>query len=103
MEEKKENLNDAISKTKKCLKIKIIILFILNFLFLLLFWYYLTSFCAIYKNTQTHLFKDASLSYLLSMLYPFGLSFLTGLLRIPALRKENDECMYKISKIVQLI
>ena len=103
VEEKKENLNDAISKTKKCLKLKIIIFFTLNFLFLLLFWYYLSSFCAVYKNTQTHLFKDASLSYLLSMLYPFGLSLLPGLLRIPALRKENGEYMYIISKIVQLI
>ena len=103
VEEKKENLNDAISETKKCLKLKVNIFFTLNFLLLLLFWYYLTSFCAVYKTTQTHLFKDASLSFLLSMLYPFALSLLPGLLRIPALRKENGECMYIISKIVQLI
>ena len=103
VDEKKENLDDVISKVKTCIKLKIIIFFSLNFLFLFYFWYYLASFCAVYRNTQTHLFSDASFSFLLSMIYPFGLSLLPGLFRIPSLRKKDAECLYKFSKLVQLI
>ena len=38
VEKNNETLEDAISKTKKCLKIKIILFFVFNFLFLLFFW-----------------------------------------------------------------
>ena len=105
VEKNKEDLNKVILQTEKCLKIKIILFFIFNFLFILFFWYYLSSFCAVYKNTQTHLFKDVSLSFLLSLLYPFGLSLLPGMLRIPALSQSNKDgkCLYNISKIVQLV
>ena len=105
VEKEKEDLDKVISNTKKCLKIKIIIFFSLNFLFLLFFWYYLSSFCSVYRNTQNHLFKDVTISFCLSLLYPFGLSLLPGLLRIPALKKEKNDgkCLYTISKIVQLV
>ena len=49
------NIQDFISKKKKlykCLRIKFIWFFKIGFLFLFLFWYYLSCFCAIYKNTQ---------------------------------------------------
>ena len=105
VEEKNQDLDKVISNTEKCLKLKIIIFFALNFLFLLFFWYYLSSFCAVYRNTQTHLFKDVTISFCLSLLYPFGLSLLPGFFRIPALKKENNngKCLYSLSKIVQLI
>ena len=98
-------MNEVIKSTEKCLKIKLIIFFVLNFLFILFFWYYLSSFCAVFRNTQSHLFKDVLLSYLLSLLYPFGLALLPGMLRIPALSDKNKDrkMLYNISKIVQLI
>ena len=83
--------------------IKLIIFFVLIFLFLILFWYYLTCFCGVYKNTQTHLIKDTLLSFGLSLLYPFALNLLPGLFRIPSLNNKNKECLYKISNIIQLI
>ena len=42
----------------KCLIIKYIIFFVANILSLLLFWFYLSSFCAVYKNTQIYLIKN---------------------------------------------
>ena len=104
-DEKKEDLNSIIKNTEKCLKIKIIIFFVFNFLFILFFWYYLSSFCAVYQNTQKHLFKDVSISFSLSLLYPFGLALLPGIFRIPALNHENEnrKCLYNFSKIMQLI
>ena len=104
-DEKKEDLNSIIKNTEKCLKIKIIIFFVFNFLFILFFWYYLSSFCAVYQNTQKHLFKDVSMSFSLSLLYPFGLALLPGIFRIPELNHENEnrKCLYNFSKIMQLI
>ena len=95
--EKEKNINK-----KKCLIIKFNLFFILDFLFLILFWYYISCFCAIYKNTQFHLIKDTLISFGLSLLYPVGLCLLPGIFRIPALRasKQDKECLYKISKIM---
>ncbi len=83
--------------------VKFIIFFILIFLFDILFWYYLSCFCAVYKNTQLHLIKDTLRSFGWSLLYPFALNLLPGILRIPALASQNKEFMYKISQIIQFI
>ena len=85
------------------LKIKFILFFILNFLFLILFWYYISCFCAVYKNTQLHLIKDTLISFGLSLLYPVGLCLIPGIFRIPSLRasKQDKECIYKLSTIIQ--
>ena len=98
-----ENVDKKIQKVLKCLVIKFILFFIVCLLFLLLFWYYLACFCAVYKNTQYYLIKDTLLSFCLSLLYPFGINVLPGIFRIPSLKKNNREFMYKISKIVQII
>ena len=87
------------------LSIKFILFFFISFLFLLFFWYYLSMFGVIYKNTQLHLLKETLVSFGLSLLYPFGILLLPGLFRIPALsnKKNKRECLYNFSKIVQLI
>ena len=100
-----KDIDNKIVLVLKHLKIKIIIFFILNFLLLLLFWYYISCFCAIYKNTQIHLIKDTLISFGFYLLYPFGLNLFPGIFRIPALKSsnKNKECLYKLSKIIQLI
>ena len=100
---KKLNLDEKKSKLINYLALKFIIFFILLFTFLILFWYYLSSFCAVYKNTQIHLINDTLISFGLSLLYPFGLNLLPGILRIPSLKTKDRECIYKISQIIQLI
>jgi len=67
------------------LAIKFIIFFILNYLFLLFFWYFISCFCGVYVNTQITLIKDTFISFGLSMLYPIGLDLIPGFFRIPAL------------------
>ena len=88
-----------------CLKIKFALFFILTFTLLVLFWYYISCFCAIYKNTQIHLIKDTLVSYGLSLIYPFIIYLIPGIFRIPSLRAKNKdkECMYKFSKTLQWI
>ena len=97
--------SDKIKKLLKSIKIRFIIFNILIFLFYFIFWYYLSCFCAVYKNTQIHLLKDVLLSFTLSLFYPFALNLLPGILRIPALKKESKrrDCLYSISKIIQII
>lgn len=84
-----------------CLKVKIAVFFILLILFLALFWYYNTAFCMVYVNTQKHLVKDTLMSFIMSMLYPFAICFVTAIFRICSLRKKS-KCLYGFSKILQL-
>ena len=100
-----KNRKKQISLVLKCLKIKFFFFFLLKFLFLIVFWYYISCFCAVYKNTQIHLIKDTLISFGISMLYPFGLCLFPGIFRIPSLRanKSDKKCLYKFSKILQLI
>ena len=89
-------------KVVKCLKIKFIIFYILSFILLSFFWYYISCFCAVYKNTQLYLIEDTLISFFLSLLYPFCICLLAAVLRIYALNSKKKECIYKISKLLQL-
>jgi hypothetical protein len=97
----------AIKKSKsilKCLRIKLILFFLLRIIILLFCWYYISCFCAVYINTQITLISDTFISYGLSMIYPFGLNLIPGIFRIPALRAKSKDrkCLYKISTIISL-
>ena len=98
---KKENLANKVINIKKCLKIKFIFYYLINFLFLFIFWFYVSCFCAVYKNTQIYLIKDTLISFSLSLLYPLGYYLIPGILRLPALRNTNMECIYKTSLLLQ--
>jgi hypothetical protein len=99
------NIKQNSKKILKCLKIKISIFFILSFLFMLFFWYFISCFCAVYKNTQIILITDTLISFALSMIYPFALNLFPGCLRISALRvKEKDKkYLYIFSGYIALI
>jgi len=100
-----KNYNKTAPKLIKCLKIKFICFFSISFLLLIFFWYYLSCFCAVYKNTQIYVIEDTIISFGLSLLYPFGLNLFPGFFRIPSLRDKNKkkETIYKFSKMIQLI
>ena len=100
----KKDVNEIGKNLKKKLSIKFALYFIISFIFLLFFWYYISMFGAIYRNTQFHLLKDTLVSFGLSLLYPFGIYLLPGFFRIPSLAepKKKKECLYKFSKILQI-
>ena len=97
-----ENLNQKVEKIKLCLKIKFVFYYLISFLFLFIFWFYVSCFCAVYKNTQVYLIKDTVISFSLSLLYPLGYYLVPGLFRLLALKNRNNECIYKISLLLQL-
>ena len=88
---------------EKILLIKFVLYFIISFLFILFFWYYISMFGVIYKNTQIHLLKDTFISFGLSLAFPFIYYFLPGIFRIPALSAENNKrkYLYNFSKLLQ--
>ena len=101
---KKEEAKRKGKFLKKLLRIKFILYFIISTIFLLFFWYYISMFGAIYRNTQLHLLKDTLMSFALSLIYPFGIYLLPGIFRIPALSapKKNRKFLYNFSKILQI-
>ena len=92
-------------EVKSNLIIKFSFYFIVSFILCLLFWYFISCFCAVYTNTQIILIKDTLISFGISMLYPFGIYLIPGLFRIPSLRAKNKDKLgiYKISQLLALI
>ena len=89
----------------KCMKIKFTIFFILNFILLILFWYYLTCFNAIYQNTQIYLIENTFISFGISLFYPFIINIIPMMIRMCSIhsKKKEQEFFYKVSQIVQII
>ena len=93
------------------IKIKYIIFCILVITLTLVFWYYVSCFCAVYKNTQKALIKDTFITFGITLIYPFIISFIPALFRTIAL--ENDTvlgpssliiiCLYQVSQIIVFI
>ena len=99
------NLIRGVKDLKNRLANKSIIYFILSFLLLIFFWYYISMFGAIYRNTQMHLLKDILLSFGLSLFFPFAIYLIPGFFRIPSLsnRKNQRIYLYNFSKVLQWI
>ena len=99
-----KNIDKREDDLENKLRIKFILYFILSFILLLLFWYYLARFGAIYRNTQYHLIKDTLISFALSLFYPLLINLMPGLFRIPALSNQEKKrvYLYKLSKFLQI-
>ena len=72
---------------------------------MIFFWFYIACFCAVFKNSQRILMNDIFLSFILSLIYPFGLSLLPVPFRIFSLKNnlKNSKCLYKFSNYLALI
>ena len=94
--------NQLASKIKQRFKIKLYSFFFIGLFLLIFFWYYISAFGAVYKNTQIHLIKDTLFSYGISMSYPLIINLLPSLLRLIALKskKKNKQTLYNISQII---
>ena len=63
----------------------------------------LSSFGAVYPNTQMFIFKNALISFAMSLIFPFVFNVFPSLLRIYSLKSNNSECLYKVSKFLQIV
>ena len=96
------NLEQKYNKLIKIITIKFIFFYILSFSLLFLYWYYVTCFCGIYRNTQIHLLKDSLFSFITSLITPFGIYLIPGAFRIWALKRKS-KILYGLSKILQML
>ena len=89
-------------KVLLCLKIKLVLFFIFNYIIISCYWIYLGCFCAVYTNTQLHLVKEVTSSFCISFITPFFINLLPGIFRFYALDKKAKKVyIYKFSKILQ--
>ena len=102
---KSDSLKKSVKELKKRLLIKFILFYLLSYALIIFYWIYVSSFCAVYKNTQKILIVDTIISFGISLTYPFGYYLIPGIFRIPALKSKNKkkECIYKISLFIQLV
>ena len=98
----KTNLDKRAIDLNKKLNFKFGLYFVISSIILFFSWYYLSMFGAIYRKTQYHLIKDTLISFGLSILYPFGIYFLPGIFRIPALSNKKNY-FYKVSLLFQML
>ncbi len=66
-----EEINEKISKIYSCLKIKLVIFYVLLFILNCFYIYYTSIFCSVYINTQSHLAKDSLISFATNLITPF--------------------------------
>ena len=97
--EDKNEMNKKITKIYSCLKIKLIIFYILLFILNCFYLYYTSIFCSVYINTQSHLTKDSITSFITNLITPFFVVCISTFLRIIGLKK-NIKILYKISKFI---
>ena len=105
MKKKNKKLFDKQVKVQRCLIVKYICYFIISFIFLVFFWYYLSSFCAVYQNSQVYVIKNTFISFIIGLIYPFFINLFPGIFRLYSLnnKKIKKEFVYKISKFFQFL
>ena len=91
-------------KEKRNMIIKYTIFFIAGIIFLGFFWLILSSFGAVYQNTQIFIFKNALICFAISLCYPLFINIFPCIFRISALnsKEKNSECMFKFSKFLEI-
>ena len=86
---------DKIRLISSKLKYKIIIFIIIEFTFMLFFYYFVTAFCEVYKQTQISWLYDFFISFLISLAAEILGSFLIAIFYIVSL-KYKLKILYKI-------
>ena len=81
-----------LNKFLKKVRFKIILIFSIEIVLIIVFWYYMITFCAVYHGSQIEWFKGGWTSFLITILTSFGISFAICILRYCGLT-------YKSSKV----
>ena len=99
IKDKNINKKQTIS-IMNCIKYKIIIFYGFTFSLFLFFWYLISAFCAVYKNTQRIFITDSLSSFIMGLLYPFIIYLIPSGLRFISLKSKqnkNLKILYSLS------
>ena len=88
-----------LEQTKECIKIKILILFFISFVLIGLCWYYVSAFCAVFKNSQGHYFINVLIAFIVCNIWPFVICLITTAFRKYGFIKKSS-FLYRASKIL---
>ena len=89
-------------KLIKIMKIKLYILFGVSALLITLCWYYVSAFCAVFKNSQGHYFINLLVAFIICNIWPCVTSLIPPIFRKKGL-DSGSECMYTFSQIISYI
>ena len=97
--------NVSIDEKFKCIYIKFILFFLFTFIFIIFYWYLVSAFCSVYKNTQLAFIKDWICSFIFGILLPFVIYLFPSSLRLYSIK--NNKCkyssfIYKLSQIIPI-
>jgi len=95
------NYLDIIDKKLSKLRKKLIVYFILVFLLNIFFSYYVTVFCAVYRNSQKYWFYGCLESFAMDSLISLIACIFITLLRFISIRKQI-KCCYVLSNIISI-
>ena len=101
-EKNQEDKKTLIDKLIKIMKIKLYILFTVSAILIGLCWYYVTAFCAVFKNSQGHYFVNLLVAFIVCNIWPCITSLIPPIFRKKGLNG-GSECMYTFSQIIAYI
>jgi len=101
IEKSPENKIDKLELAKRSSRIKTIVFFSVSSFIIMVCWYYVSAFCAVFKNSQGHYLINTLVSFIICMLWPLVTSWITVGLRKLSLNKKSPT-LYKVSQIVSL-
>ena len=96
--EPEKNLKE-IERIDKCIKIKFIIFFSITSLLFVIYWYFISAFCAVYENTQITFLTDFITSFFTEFFYPFVIYYVLAFFRKISL-KDKDKKRLNILYII---
>ena len=99
----KKNFFKKMNEMINVVTLKFLLCFAICLLLLLLSWFYLGCFLAIFPKTQIYLIKLTIVSFSFTLIIPLIIYLLSAFLRIRALNRNNENmgCLYKLSQYLQ--
>ena len=101
-ESERKKLEDEFTNYYKFYMKAVMIYFIASFILLALNWYFMTSYCAIFRNSGLKLIVNSVISVLASFIHPFILGLIPAVIGILAI-KLKKELFYKIYKKINIL
>ena len=98
-ENNKNDFFTKLSNQMKNYKIRVFIFFIINIIFMFFFWYYISSFCAVFPKTQWQMIIITIIAFIFGAVFQFIFVLIICGLRYIGLKFNNEIC-YKISKVL---
>ena len=100
-ESNSDNRKALVEKARRSAGIKLYVLFGISAVLIALCWYYVSAFCAIFKNSQKNYLINFVICFIVCNAWPFVTSIIPTVMRRKAL-DNNNECLYKASQIVSI-